>query len=114
MVSGDEGEGSGIEGKGMSFIDGKPWIATFEDCKVTRWNCSKSGERFRCALCGHKFMPGNTVRWQYTNDTPGAGGNPFVCHPCDTGRDAIIAEILRRRAEINSERNWWFVARANG
>lgn len=94
----------------MSFTDGKPFIATQEDCQK-RWGGGKPGELFRCCFCGHKFVPGDTVRWQYTNDTPGAGGNPFVCKDCDKGRDANIAEILRRRAELKDGRWWWFVLR---
>lgn len=96
------------------WTNGKPFVATHEHCHVTRWSCGKPGERFRCGLCGHKFVPGDTVRWQYTNDTPGAGGNPFVCQTCDSGRDANIAEILKRRAELKADRWWWFTGNANG
>lgn len=91
-----------------TWTNGKPFIATVEDC-ARRWSCGKPGERFRCALCGHKFAPGDTVRWQYTNDVAKAGGNPFVCQTCDVGRDGIIAEILRRRAELKADRWWWFI-----
>lgn len=91
----------------MSFTDGKPFIATEKDLQ-TRWSCGKPGEKFRCGLCGHKFAVGEMVRWQYTNDVHGACGNPFVCTACDGGRDKIVLEICARRAELNSERNWWF------
>ena len=90
------------------WTNGKPWTATEKDCS-TKWGCGKPGENFRCCLCGHKFIPGDTVRWQFTNDTNGAGGNPFVCKPCDIGRDGIIAEILKRRSELKEGRWWWFV-----
>jgi hypothetical protein len=91
-----------------TWTNGKPFTATHEHCHVMRWSCGKPGEKFRCALCGHKFVPGETVRWQYTNDTPGAGGNPFVCQSCDGGREAIIAAIITRREELIAPRNWWF------
>ena len=90
----------------MTWTDGKPFIATPEHV-ATKWNC-RSGQ-FRCGLCGIHFRVGDTVRWQYTNDTPGAGGNPFVCKDCDKGRDANIAEILRRRAELKADKWWWFL-----
>lgn len=91
-----------------TWTNGHPFPATHEHCNVMRWNCGKPGEKFRCALCGYTFVPGDIVRWQFTNDTPGAGGNPFVCQSCDGGRDAIIAEILKRRKELSASRNWWF------
>ena len=94
----------------MSWTDGKPFIATAEHL-ATKWN--GRANQFRCALCGHKFQIGDTVRWQFTNDTPGAGGNPFVCQFCDGGRDANIAEILRRRAELKADKWWWFLKMYN-
>lgn len=66
----------------MSFIDQKPHVATEEDCRAP-WGGVKNGKRFRCYMCGHKFVVGDTYRWVYTNDTPGAGGNPIVCVKCD-------------------------------
>lgn len=90
----------------MSWTDGKPFIANAEHV-ATKWN-ARSGQ-FRCGLCGVRFKEGDTVRWQFTNDTPGAGGNPFVCQTCDGGRDANIAEILRRRAELKDDKWWWFM-----
>ena len=95
-----------------TWTNGKPFVADEDDTKL-RWSCGKPGEFFRCALCGHKFAAGDTVRWQPTNDVPGAGGNPFVCQTCDTGRDGIIAEILKRRSELNGGRWWWFLPKGN-
>lgn len=89
------------------WTNGEPFVATAGDCKL-RWGAGKSGENFYCAFCGQKFSPGDTVRWVYTNDTPGAGGNPFVCSPCDAPREALIAEILKRRAELAADRYKWF------
>jgi hypothetical protein len=97
----------------MTWTDGKPFIAHAIDLK-TRWNSGKPGEYFRCGLCGYKFAVGDTVRWQFTNDTPGAGGNPFVCKCCDGGREANIAAILKRRFELGAERNWWFLPKVQG
>lgn len=95
----------------MSWTDGKPFIATEADCKAN-WACQPNGAAFRCALCGYRFKVGDTVRWQYTNDTKTAGGNPLVCVDCDTGREGIIAEITKRRElikEMKSGKYWWFL-----
>jgi hypothetical protein len=81
---------------------GLPFVATEADCNVTRWSCAGPGERFRCFKCGHKFVPGDTVRWQFTNDTPGASGNPFVCVNCDGPKEKIVADIIALRAAA-----WW-------
>ena len=89
----------------MSFTDGKPFVATTEDCQRA-WSGGKHGIYFRCYLCGHKFKPGDIVRWQYTNNIKGAGGNPMVCRACD-GQD-----VIRRWKELhddwNSDKFWWF------
>ena len=82
----------------MSFTDGKPWIATEEDCKKP-WSGGKNGKYFTCGICGYKFKPGDTVRWQFTNDVPGASGNPLVCTNCDGTKE----EIAEKRRYILSE-----------
>lgn len=89
----------------MSFTDGKPWTATKEDC-AKRWSCGKPGEHFRCAFCGHRFSPGDRVRWQFTNDIKGAGGNPLVCEKCD-GPD-VVERWKAKCAEWAADAWWWF------
>jgi hypothetical protein len=91
----------------MSFTYGKPWIATEKDTQ-TRWSCAKPGENFRCGMCGHKFVVGDRVRWQYTNDIPNAGGNPMICEACD-GPDIVerwIAKCAEWSAIIDAPK-WW-------
>lgn len=88
----------------MSFTDGKPWVATEAECKA-QWGGRKGG--FRCVLCGYRFIPGDTVRWQYTNDSPGACGNPLVCVACDGSKEEIVAKMIAMRAETKG-RMWWF------
>jgi len=80
----------------MSFTDGKPWIATEKDCKLN-WG---GHQCFCCYLCGHRFRPGDTVRWQFTNNIKGAGGNPLVCASCDGDKEKII----ERMKDINKIR----------
>lgn len=83
------------------FTHGKPFVATEADCEF-RWRCKPPGEGFRCGLCGERFRPGDTVRWQFTNDVPGAGGNPMVCESCDGTKEEICGKMkeLRRMADI--------------
>ncbi len=90
----------------MSFTNGKPWIATEKDCNAN-WSCAKNGERFRCYLCGYRFKPGDQVRWQHTNDTPGASGNPLVCTSCDGTKEEIVAK-MKAMYEESTGRMWWF------
>lgn len=90
----------------MSFTNGKPWVATKEDCRQ-KWGLGAPGEKFRCALCGYKFCVGDRVRWQFTNDVPGAGGNPLVCEQCDGPKEEIVKKIISTRKEL-AERLWWF------
>ena len=85
-----------------SFTDGKPRIATEEECGGP-WRALKNGKGFYCSLCGHRFKVGDQWRWQYTNDVPGAGGNPMVCEKCDGTKDEIVAkwkEMLRIAAIV--------------
>lgn len=95
----------------MSIFDGNPQVATAEQCKLI-WGCSgKPGERFRCCLCGHKFIPGDTFRFVYTNDTVDVGGNPFVCSQCDGTRPQIIKKLRAHKLAYERVRHqfWWFI-----
>lgn len=97
----------------MSFTDGKPWIATTKDTQ-TRWSSGKPGEHFRCGMCGHNFVVGDQVRWQYTNDIPNAGGNPLVCAACD-GPD-FVERWVAKFAEwdvIATDPKWWRFRKSN-
>lgn len=76
----------------MSFTDGKPWISSEEDIHKN-WGGVRDGSKFACGLCGVRFRAGDCVRWQYTNDIPGAGGNPFVCVACDAPKEVIVARM---------------------
>lgn len=67
-------------------------VATDEICRA-RWCCGKPGERFRCYYCGRKFAVGDEFKAIYTNDIPGAGGNPLICKACF---DEIGGEIKCR------------------
>lgn len=91
----------------MSFTDQQSRIATDKDCH-TAWGGGKNGSYFRCAFCGYKFKPGDYWRWIYTNDTPGASGNPSTCKSCDTGDRASMVEKWKAMHEEAKSRMWWF------
>lgn len=76
----------------MSFTDGKPFIATEKHCAM-RWGSVAGDGFFRCTICDHLFVPGETVRWQFTNDVKGAGGNPLVCVQCDGTKEEIVEKM---------------------
>jgi hypothetical protein len=87
----------------MSKLFGPLRPATQKDVKA-RWSCGRPGERFRCYMCGHKFVVGDLWRAVYTNDTPGAGGNPLVCESCDS---PDIKERWIERSEEARTKFWW-------
>lgn len=92
----------------MSFTDGKPQIATEEDCQA-RWSGRKPGERFRCGLCGYKFKVGDQWRWLYTNSLGNGGiycGNPLVCASCDD--EHVIDKWKALCDEYYSDKFWHF------
>lgn len=60
-----------------SFINGKPRIATEEECRMS-WSGKKDGKGFGCKLCGHIFKSGDYYRFQYLNDNAGWYGK----RPC--------------------------------
>ena len=93
----------------MSFLDGKPWVATEKHC--TRWGgMNQKGKYFRCAFCGYKFKPGDTVRCQYTNNIPGLWGNPLVCKDCDDTEKKLISKLkkMKKKKEQLDKELWWF------
>ena len=86
------------------------WAATKEDCSAP-WNGGKGGIYFRCGFCGHKFVVGESVKWLYTNDIVGAGGNPFVCNQCGGN---VTTENLRKDWLEHCNRaktEYWFFTR---
>ena len=93
-----------------SFTSGLPMIATKNDT-LAHWGGGKPGEYFRCGFCGYKFREGDYWRWVYTNDTPGAGGNPFVCQTCDGPRVDLLARWKAKYDTVRQHREglyWWF------
>lgn len=87
----------------MSFTDQKPWTASIGDCNL-QWGGRPNGKSFRCKLCGHKFAPGDIVRWIYggTKTT-----NFFTCDKCDTGNNAEMIDKMVAFIEESKVRFWW-------
>lgn len=77
----------------------------------SRWCGYPDNRRFRCAFCGHKFVIGDKFRAVYTNSTPGASGNPFVCGKCNASDAVLIEEWKQKHArfkQMKEEEFWWF------
>lgn len=90
----------------MSFIDGKPRTATEEDCKACWTTSEKPGERFRCYLCGYKFVVGDYWRFVYANGTEGSMGNFLTCKDCD-GENVLQTYI--ERCNMLRKSFWWII-----
>ena len=83
----------------MSWTDQKPQLATEADTQ-RKWAGGKPGERFRCYLCGHKFVVGDT--WRFSAHTKYS--NFLVCASCDS------PDVKDRWTKMNEEletRFWW-------
>lgn len=79
------------------FRNQQPWTVAQDDIKVS-WSGGKDGKYFRCGLCGHKFVVGDTCRWVYMNSTPTSKfGNFLVCSECD------CSDVINRRLEWEKE-----------
>ncbi len=93
----------GMKARRNSFTNQLPRIATEADCGAS-WGGEPGGKRFRCYLCGHKFIPGDTWRWVYG----GSMGltNFLVCRSCDG------PFVLDQWVDVNKEaqeRFWWLL-----
>lgn len=93
-----------------SFTDGVRRLATPDDVG-RRWSGGRSGENFRCYLCGHRFQLGDGWRWQYTgafsfehNGRKRGVSNFLVCDACD-GPDVIERWAALHR-EFSSPKFW--------
>jgi len=86
--------------------------ATAQDTQA-RWGGGNPGERFRCGLCGHKFVAGNLWRAVHANGmgSPSRFGNFLICEACHNAHNGEDAALLRARAALEDEaerRFWWF------
>ena len=90
------------------FTSQLPQIATERDLNA-RWGGDGPGNKFRCGLCNYKFQLNDYWRWVYTNDIPGAGGNPFICENCDNkykkDRLKIAEEFAKDEFVLRAERD---------
>lgn len=90
-----------------SFTDGIAQLADKQKLSCN-WSGGKPGERFRCALCGYKFVLHDYFRWVYTNGLSDGryGGNPLVCFSCD-GED-VVERWKKLCDEYYSDKFWRF------
>ena len=92
------------------FTDQKRRVATEADCAAS-WGGVKNGVRFRCYLCGHRFVPGDGWRWVYSaGQSQEIEGkrfgvvNPMTCDSCDG--DDVLDRWVKRNEEFNSAKFW--------
>jgi hypothetical protein len=97
-------------------LDGKQHVADEHICS-RKWSGAPAGQNFRCALCGHKFKPGDTFRFVLTNtkaasDAKVPGGNPFVCASCDGINEDVYSRLVSMQCEWDEIKNrfWWFMS----
>jgi len=83
----------------MSFTDQKPRTATEEHVNA-RWGGEPKGKRFRCYMCGHKFVVGDVWRWVMSKRY----SNFVVCEKCD-GPDVL--ERWYTTIDELKTRFWW-------
>lgn len=84
----------------MSFLNGQPFTVTAEQTKLP-WSGKRDGSRFRCMLCGHRFIEGDVVRFQFMKTGP----NSMVCTNCD-GPDVV--ERLNQHFLDAKQRFWYW------
>jgi hypothetical protein len=86
----------------MSWTDQTPQVATEEHLQLC-WSGGRPGERFRCYLCGYKFVLGDT--WRFVFDNGGSGsGNFLVCEICDCDD---IRDRWKLHCEAGRRKYWW-------
>lgn len=90
----------------MSFTDQKPRIATEADCNAS-WSFVKNGQRFRCYLCGHRFVVGDYWRWVYMG-SEGGYTNILTCKKCDgpTVKEDF-KKLLKEYLFLTKEGKYW-------
>jgi hypothetical protein len=100
----------------VGILDGQQHIVDAEMCN-RKWGGSPAGLKFRCALCGHKFVPGNIVRFVITNtrvasEAGAPSGNPFVCSKCDGTNEYVYTKLKDMKEEWNKikQQFWWFLS----
>ena len=92
-----------------NFLRGEVQIATAENLKAP-WLGAPNGKYFKCSLCGYKFQLGDPWRCIYTNDIPGAGGNPLVCKDCYKSKEDVVQKWTQMIKE--SETKYWYFTRS--
>ena len=92
-----------------SFANGERQITTAKHCQLA-WGGGEKGKYFRCGLCGYKFVEGDGWRFLYTNDIPGAGGNPLVCDNCFVTKEEARKQWVLMVAQFKSMKTkyWYF------
>lgn len=84
-----------------TLLDGKFKIVTSEILKAP-WGGSFDGSRFRCYMCGHKFVLKDLFRFLYAAEKNAM--NCLICEACD-GPD-VLERWVKQYNEAKT-RFWW-------
>lgn len=89
--------------KSKDLMDGELHVVTEDDCHRP-WAGQRDGYRFRCYMCGHKFVAGDSVRFLILSGAP----NLMVGGCCNS--DDVVDRWRARCAEIKrlAEGEWWW------
>jgi hypothetical protein len=92
------------------------FVVADESSLKSDWGCAgrKNGRprAFFCAFCGHDFILGDEYRMCYTNDIPGASGNPLTCRKCwdaAGGWKGLREKWQELWKEYDARFKWWAV-----
>jgi len=72
-----------------------------------RWAGAKNSERFRCYLCGHRFILGGRRRCIYAGVVKLT--NLIVCEACDGTNEEVLKKWQAAFTEYKAmrEKFWW-------
>lgn len=91
----------------MTFTDGLPHVVTDEELKAC-WSGVPNAFLFRCKICGHVFVKGDTYRFIFGSHKRKNVGNVLVCGKCDSGDESVYEQFILMN-EMLQERFWWAV-----
>jgi len=91
----------------MTFTDGLPHVVTKKDLEAC-WSGVPNAFLFRCKICGHVFIEGDTYRFIFGQHGRKNVGNILVCEKCDSGNESVTEQFIAMN-EMLQTRMWWVI-----